>query len=434
MSRLGMAGSIAQTFIDSKLTPLFIIASIVLGLGAVIMTPKEEEPQIKVPMVDIVVAVPGAEVGEIEERVASPVEKLMWEIPGVEYVYSTSAPGMAMIIVRFYVGEDSELSLVKINEKLADVRQVLPADAMPPLVQLKGIDDVPILALTLWSDRYTAYDLGRMAEQLDDEIRKISDVATTEITGGLNRQIRVELDPVRLAAHGLSIETLFPSLSGSNRVVPAGKMVHGGKEFIVEVGTFFTSIDEIRSLIVGMSGGKPVRLGDVAEVKDLPEEPEDMVVFLLGPKAHDKDIEGQQGTQYPAVTISVAKRKGANATIIAEDVLEHIDEVKPYLLPSDVNLTVTRNYGETAKEKTNELIKHLLIATFSVILLIAIALGRREAVVVGVAVPVTLAMFRASLNVRDRETSAWADPRATLSPIMAVKHNDASILPIAYPI
>ncbi len=389
--RPGFAGRVAAAFIDSRLTLLVVLAALLLGLLAVLATPREEEPQIVVPMADVFVEMPGASVAEMEERVTIPMEKKLAEIPGVEYLYSTTTPGRTLTVVRFRVGEDQEDSLVKLHDKLAGNFDLIPPGAGQPLVKPRSIDDVPILALTLWSRRHDHYTLRRIAAQLDDEIRDVPDVAETRVVGGLRRQFRVLLDPARLAASHLDPVGVAAVLSSANRSRAAGSFSAGDVERLVEVGEFVRDADELRRLVVGAVGGRPVYLGDVARVEDGPEEPRDYVLFGTGPAAAARGLRNEPGL-HPAVTITVAKRKGTNAVEVADRVLAKVGALRGRIVPTDVELTVTRNYGETAREKSDELLKHLLLATVSVTGLIAIFLGIRASLVVLVAIPVTLAL------------------------------------------
>lgn len=394
MNGIGISGRIAKAFIRSKLTPLIVIASLVLGVFAIIVTPREEEPQIVVPMIDVFVSAPGFSSKEVEERVTKPMEKLLWEIKGVEYVYSIARPGMNLTIVRFYVGENMEDSLVKLYNKLMSNYDRIPPGVSQPLVKPKSIDDVPILTLTLWSENknYSGYELRRIANSLCEEIKKDKDVSEFSVIGGQRRQVRIILDPARLRAYNASSFQIMNSLQRSNFVIPSGAFPSENKEFLVETGTFIKNAEEVGNIVIGVFNGRPVYLRDVAMIKDGPEEPSNYVFMGLGPAADKKGIKGDKSGKYEAVTIAISKKKGANASIVAHEALKKVEALKGSLIPSDVNVTVTRNYGDTAKEKSDELLEHMLIATISVIILIALALGWRESIVVAVAVPVTLAL------------------------------------------
>jgi multidrug efflux pump subunit AcrB len=383
----GLAGRIASAFIGSRLTPLIVLASILLGAGAVFLLPREEEPQIVVPMIDVFVQMPGSSAKEVEERVTKPMEKLLWEIPGVEYIYSTSAPGRSMAIVRFKVGEDEEKSIVRLNQKMFANFDLIPPGASPPLVKPRSIDDVPILALTLSSDRYGPFDLRRIAEGLHDEIASIPDVSEVKMIGGQRRQVRVILDPGRMTARGVAPVALLPMLEQANRQLQAGRFSSGNREILVDTGGFLRTPEDVGGVVVGVAGGRAVYLRDVARIQDGPEEPADYVFFGLGPAAPGKGA----GVE-PAVTLTVAKRKGTNAIDVADRVIRKVEAAKGRRIPGDVRLTITRNYGESAAEKSNELLLHMMIAIASVSLLIMITLGRRESGIVATAIPVTLAL------------------------------------------
>jgi multidrug efflux pump subunit AcrB len=399
----GIAGRIARAFIDSKLTPLIIITSVLLGVFAVWMLPREEEPQIKVPMVDVMVSMPGFSAKEVEERATRPMEKLLWEIPGVEYIYSTSSPGQSLVIVRFKVGEDMERSLVKLNQKLQSNFDKIPHGVSQPLIKARSIDDVPILALTFHSARYDHLTLRRLVAQVDDAVKQVPQVAETTLIGGAQRQVRVLLDPARLASRNLSPAGLIPMLQQANRQFAAGGLTSDNKEVMVETGAFLASAEDVGNVVVGVFGGKPVYLREVADIVDGAEEPGQYVFFGTGQRAAGvspaEPTDGIAGkmpaTRYgeePAVTLSIAKRPGANAISVAREVLKKVETLKGRVIPADVQISVTRNYGMTAEEKSNELLWHMLIAVVGVSLLILLTLGWRESIIVAIAIPSTLAL------------------------------------------
>ena len=394
MEGIGISGSIAKAFIKSRLTPLFIIASLLLGLLAVVITPREEEPQILVPMIDVLVAYPGASPQEVEARVTKPMEKLLWEIKGVEYIYSIVKPGFNLTIVRFYVGQSMEDSIVNLNNKLSANYDRIPPGVFPPLIKQRSIDDVPILALTLWSDsdRYSGYELRRIGAELCDEIKKNQDVSEFALIGGQKRQVRIILDPARLKAYHMSAFQITGALQKANFLLPSGSFPTGNREYLVETGSFLKNSEDVGNVVTGLFNGRPVYLRDVAAIADGPEEPASYVFMGLGRAAAQKGIKSEAAGRKEAVTITIAKKKGANASLVAREALAKVEALKGKLIPGDVNVTVTRNYGDTAKEKSDELLEHMLMATIGVIILIAFALGWREAIVVAVAVPVTLAL------------------------------------------
>ncbi len=392
MHKLGLSGRISSYFINSKLTPLIIIASLAMGLFAVLVLPREEEPQIIVPMVDVFVSMPGASAKEVEQRVTTPMEKLLWEIPGVEYVYSTSSPGQSMVIVRFVVGQDMEKSMVKLYNKMYSNFDLIPPGASQPLIKPRSIDDVPILALTFWGKGYSPYDLRRIAAKVDDEVKAVKDVSTTTLIGGQRKHVKVTLDPGRMSGFGVAPAGIVQMLSQANRELSSGSFASGNREFNVETGGFLKSADDVGNVVVGASKlGSPVYLKDVATIGEGPEEPSNYVMFATGPSAEKKDLPKLDGN-VAGVTLSIAKRQGKNAIVIADQVVEKVEGLKGRIIPAGVNVTITRNYGETAAEKSNELLLHMLIAIVSVSLLIAFALGKKEALVVAIAVPVTLSL------------------------------------------
>ena len=386
---LGLAGRITRAFIDSKLTPLLIIAALLLGVFSILETPREEEPQIVVPMLDVFIQMPGASAGEVAQRVSVPTEKLLRDIPGVEYVYSISHPGLSMLIVRFYVGTNEENAIVETYNKLYSNFDHIPPGVSQPIIKVRSIDDVPIVALTLWGKDYDSYHLRRIAGELENSLKPLDGVSETKIIGGEPRQVRVVLDTQRLAAYGLTPSAILTQLQNTNSRGQVGSFARDNREFQVEAGTFLTSLEDLNQVVVGVHAGHPIYLRNVAErILDGPAEPDTYVLFANARGA----AEQKQGTEYPAVTITVSKRKGSNATEISRRLLDKINVLRGFVLPNDLNVTVTRNYGETAKDKSDELLKHLLIATLSVTLLVALALGWRESGVVLLAVPVTLAL------------------------------------------
>ena len=377
----GIAGRLAGAFVHSKLTPLFILASLLLGVYAVVALPREEEPQIIVPMIDVFVDMPGASPTEVEQRVTRPIEKLLWEVPGVEYLYSTSMPGRAMLVVRFLVGQDEERALVRLTQKLTANAPLLPPGATAPLVQARSIDDVPVMALTLWGAGYGDVQLRQMAGQLQETLKELPDISEIAIIGGRPRQLSVDLDPAALASRGLDPLAVQQALARGNIRTAARDIVADNRATRLESGEWPQSPDAVRNVVVGASGGAPVHLGDVADITDGGGEPVDYVMQYPG-----------RGQAFPAVTLSIAKRKGINAIELTRAVERKVETARGYLLPRDLNVSVTRNYGETAAQKSNELLWHMFLAVVSVSLLIWLILGRRESLVVLTAIPVTLAL------------------------------------------
>jgi multidrug efflux pump subunit AcrB len=377
---LGPAGRIAGAFIDSKLTPLFLLAAVLLGLFTLWQLPREEEPQIVVPMFDVFVSMPGASAKEIERRVTGPMEKLLREIPGVEYLYSTSSPGSSFVVVRFLVGEDEEDAAVRLQTKLQANFDLVPPGASPPLVKPRSIDDVPVLALTLWSRRYDHFALRKVAAELADSVKQVEDVSEVTLIGGERRQVQVLLDPTAMSARNLSPLAIAEAVRGANLRLPSGEFSTGNREFRLETGLWLRDAEEVGRVVVGAHRGRPVFLEEVARIKDAGEEPSQYV------------FHGEGAEEMPAVTLAVAKRKGVNAVAVTHAVEEKVEALRGSVLPSDVEVTVTRDYGETAAEKSNELLLHMAIAVLSVSLLIWWTLGRRESLIVLLAIPATLAL------------------------------------------
>ena len=381
---LGLAGRIAQAFLHSRLTPLMIVASVLLGLLALATLPREEEPQIKVPMVDVQLAWPGVPVEQVERQLTTPVERQLWEIPGLEYLYSTSRTDGALLIARFQVGMNPDQALTRVRSRLDQVLPLLPAGASIASVAPRSIDDIPVLALTLTAPRRRDLDQGelrRIGSELATELRKTDGVSRVQVLGGEPRAIRIEPDPGRMSETGVSLDRLLGALSGAGLSFPAGSALQSGAVAELRADSPFTSADEIGALAVPTTGGRTVRLSEIARVVDAPGEPSSYVFRA-----------GRDGVFEPAVTVEVAKRPGVNATSLVRALSRRVAELQPTLLTRDIEVHVTRDYGQTAQHKSDDLMFHLLLATLSVVALIAFALGRREAVVVAVAIPVTLAL------------------------------------------
>ena len=372
----------AALFIDSKLTPIIVAASLLLGAFSILMLPREEEPQIKVPMIDVLVAMPGATAAEVENRVTRPMEKLLWEITDVEYLYSTASPGGNMTVVRFKVGTDLENALVRLNQKLQTNVALMPLGVTPPLVKSRTIDDVPILGLTLHSARYDHATLHRLATQIDDVVKQISQVAETTVIGGQHRSVQVQLDPAKLASRNLSPSLIIPLLQQANAQTHVGAQAYANQETLLQVGTFFRDARDVGNVVLGVFHGQPIYLRDVATILDTQAEPIDYVLFGRGASTPEE----------AAVTLSIAKRPGANAVDVVHDILQRVEALKGTLIPADIEVAISRNYGATAAEKSNELLLHMGIAIFGVAVLILLFLGWRESLVVLLAIPVTLGL------------------------------------------
>jgi multidrug efflux pump subunit AcrB len=377
---LGVAGRTAAYFLHSKLTPLFILGSLLLGAWSLWTMPREEEPQIRVPFVDVFSQMPGAPPAEVEQRLTYPMERLIEEIPGVEHVYSTSSPGLAMVVVRFRVGLDVQQSLTQVYTKLYAHLDALPPGASEPIIKLRSIYDVPVLALTLSGAGYGSYQLRRVADELQDVIRRAPEVSSVSIIGGEPRALEVRLQTARLAAYRLTPEGVARAIGAADAQTRAGAFDRDNRETVVYAGQFLTNAAELRDVVVGVNAGQPVLLGQLAEVRDGPATAANYVRIATAadPRAR------------PAVTITVAKLEGANAIRVVDDVLARVRPLEGRMIPSGVAVTVTRNYGRTAEERSNELLFHMLLATVSVALLVGFALGWRESAVVGIAIPVTL--------------------------------------------
>ena len=391
--RFGLVARILQFFVDSPLTPLIIGASILVGFIAILMLPREEEPQIVVPVIDVFVQMPGSSVREVEQRVTQPLEKLAWELPGVEYVYSTSSPGSSLTIVRFLVGWDEEAAIVQLYQKLYANLDRIPEGASYPLLKTRRIDDVPVLALTFHGGGYDSYDLRRILAAVDDVVSQVTDVSETTLIGGLRRKVRVELDAGRLVSYQIDPAHVLRTLRAGNRQQRAGSIPHGGHETLVETGGFLRTAADVGALVIGVHQGQLVYLRDVAEILDGPEEPVEYVLFGRGGNAErDADANPEE----PAVTLAIAKRKGANAVKVVAEVMRKIELLRGNLIPHGIEVTVTRDYGHTAREKSDELLFHMGLAVIGVSLLIVAVLGWREAGVVAIAIPVTLALTLAT--------------------------------------
>lgn len=381
-----LAGKITKIFIDSKLTLLIIVGVILLGTFATIQLPREEEPQISVPFMDIFVPFPGASAKEVERLIVEPFERKLWEIPKVEYIYSTAQPNAAMLVVRFEVGADEEQSLVNLYTKVFANLDMLPSGAGQPLIKPRTIYDVPVLALTFSAQDKDEVSLRKIVAMTRREISSIANVSETVIIGGHRRTFHVFFDAQKLAEHSLTPLALEHIIRQANKKLPAGRLQAGDMSVAVESSGFLQSADDLKKIVVGISQGNPLYLGDVASVTDEGDDAENSATITFSPE------ETGSVKTLPAVTLSISKRKGTNAIQVVDEVIHKLGALQKSLIPQDVHVTVTRNYGKTAEEKSNELLYHMFLATVSVTLLIAIALGIREAVVVFVAIPVTLAL------------------------------------------
>ncbi len=385
----GIAGNIASGFLNSKLSILLMAAILLIGVYSSSLIPREEDPQIDVPMVDVMVGYPGASPTEVESRVLIPLEKILSNIDGVEHLHSTAMNGGAMIIVQYHVGEDIERSYVKLYDELLRSMDQLPEGAMQPMIKSRSIDDVPILGLTLWSEEYSDFQIRQVAEELASELKKVQHIATVSELGGRQRQLRVLLDRAKLAQSNLDALGVMQMIQASNAAMQSGSYVEADKEILVTTGDFLRTKDDMERLIVGVHQQAPVYLGQVATIEDGPESPKSHVSFGYG---RYQEEHADHPSEYPAVTLSVAKIQGADAMHLAKKVLTRLEQLEKDLVPAGINVTVTRNYGVTASEKVNELLWHLLIAIVAVTILVTLAMGWRGGLVVFLSVPLTFAL------------------------------------------
>tara|TARA_R110001632_G_scaffold8386_1_gene33100 strand:- start:10557 stop:13751 length:3195 start_codon:yes stop_codon:yes gene_type:complete len=394
----GLAGKIAKVFIQSKLTVLLMIVFIVIGVYSSFLIPREEEPQIDVPIADIFIGYPGASPTEVESRVIKPLEQLISNIKGVEYVYSTSMKEQAMVIVQFYVGEDIERSFVKLYNEINKHMDQMPEGVTFPLVKTRAIDDVPMLGLTLWSETYDDYQLSQIAQELENEIKKINDVAITHKIGGRNRQLQVVLDKNKLASSGLDFLLVSKMIKANNSQLNSGSFTKNDTEFLVNTGKFLESVTDVENLVVGTQQNQPIYLKQIATIVDGPEIPKNYVSLGFG---QGSEKVSNYNAEYPAVTVSVAKRKGADAMKIAEVIINKVNHLRKTLIPDDVHVEVTRNYGETASNKVSELLLHLIGSIIAVTLVVMLAMGWRGGLVVFLSVPITFALTLLSYYMLD---------------------------------
>jgi len=387
---------ITASFVDSKLVPLIIVFAIFLGVFAVLRTPSEEEPQIIVPMIDIMVEMPGAMPEEIEKRVVGPMEKLLWEIPGVEYVYSTAMDGQALTIVRFLVGEDVERSLIKAYSKLYQHLDWIPPGCSQPILKPRSIDDVPVLAVALTSENHDSRTLRQIGAEAAESLRALPGVSEVGIIGGRKRALTVDVNPERLRMLGLDSVDVAAAIGGQNQAAQSGLMTSAGASRQVRLDNALRSAADVAGTIIAVQDGRPVTLENVATVRDGWAEPDDYVFFSPGRQAASKGIRAGAGQLQPAITLTVAKRPGINATELCRKALATIESLRGTIIPQDVQTVIVRDYGETAKHKSDELLFHLAIAALSVGAIVAFFLGGRASIVVMVAVPVTLAVTLAT--------------------------------------
>jgi len=378
------ASRMASAFITNKLTPLLIIATLFIGIASVVMTPKEEEPQITVPMIDIIVPYPGSDAKNVEKTVTEPLEEIIWEIPGVEYVYSTASNDIGVVIVRFKVGMNEEESITNLKMKIDSNMDRMPHGVLNPLIKKESIDDVPQISITLWSETLDAFELRRVAAEAQKYLKEVPDVSRTSILGGYKRVLRIEPEMEKLKAYNLDLFSLFKALESSNKSLNTGEIVQNNEVIYITAGGFFKNTDEVRSAVVGAHNGKAVLLKDVAKITDGAEIPSAYTMMGFN--------ESISPDRFQAVTVSLSKRKGSDSVVVAENVLNKLEGLKGYIIPEGVNIEVTRNYGETAYDKVMTLLEHLLGAIIAVIVVMTVTMGWRAGTVVFVALPVTFAL------------------------------------------
>jgi len=427
-TKLGLSGYIAKTFLTSEITPLLALLGLLLGVFAVIVTPKEEEPQINVTFANVLVAFPGASSKEVEQLVSIPAEQVLSEIQGIKHVYSVSLPGRSILTVQFKVGEDRTRSIVRLYNAIYSNQDWLPKNlgVAQPIIRPMGIDDVPIVTLTLWGkpnnaplsapsdtlsktqlnaqlnsqltpqlsaplnqhQQTTTYDLQKIAHTLEVELKRIKGTRDVYTVGSVDHIVHVVPDIAKLASYHITLMELKNALQAANQTYNNAEIVKDNREIKLQIGKYFSNAEDLASLIIATHNNSPVYLRDVANVTLGPDQPETYVSFGTGPSASDKQISVQG--EFPAVTLAIAKKTGTNAVHIADQIIQRLDSLKGTFIPESVNVTVTRNYGQTARDKANKLISKLVFATASVVLLVLFTLGAREAFIVGVAVIITL--------------------------------------------
>ena len=384
-SRLGISGRIAAFFQAARITPLLALGALLLGIFAVLVTPREEEPQINVTMANVLVPFPGASVADVEQMVSIPAEQVLAQMSGVEHVASLSRPGMAIMTVQFKVGVPRTEALVRLYDTVNSNADWLPKNlgVLPPLIKPKGIDDVPVVSLTLYSknSETSTYDLERVAHSIENDLKRVPGTRDVTTIGGSGRAILVELDPARMQGSGVTVADMRNALQSTNVGLPAGELLSGNKSVTIESGPFLRDAREVAELVVAVHNGKPVFMQDIAAIKDGPL-PMSRYVW--------HGVAGKKGGEYPAVTIAITKKSGENAIDVSNAIMARLEELKNTVIPSEVHVAETRNYGNTANDKAKKLIQKLLFATLSVVVLVFIALGAREAAIVGTAVILTL--------------------------------------------
>ncbi len=392
--QLGISGSIARAFLHSEITPLLALIGLLMGVFAVLITPREEEPQINVTFANVFIPFPGASAVEVENIISTPAEQVLSEITGIEHVYSVSRPGMSILTVQFEVGEQRSQAIVRLYNKIYSNQDWLPLNLGigQAIIKPKGIDDVPIVSITLWTEdeKRAGYDLLQVSHAIEAELKRVKGTRDIYSIGGSQQVVRILLDPQLLAGYGFDLQQIKQGLSTANVSRDAGKVVQDNQEIIVQAGNFLSTASEVENLVIGLSNGVPIYLRDVAKIESGPYRADQFVWFGTGPAATDKNI--QSKGVFPAVTLAIAKKPGSNAIDVANQVINRLEQLKGIVIPEGVETTVTRNYGKTANDKATTLIKKLFFATSVVVLLVLMTLGFREAIIVGIAIGVTLAM------------------------------------------
>ncbi|BBD09860.1 efflux RND transporter permease subunit [Desulfovibrio ferrophilus] len=389
----GLIPAVVESFLETRLSILFVLTALCLGASAILLTPREEEPQIVVPMADVIVQVPGSSAEEVEKLVTTPLERILWQIDGVEYVYSTSRRNQALTTVRFFVGEDRENSLLKLHNTIQKNLDLVPSVVQNWTVKPVEIDDVPIVMVSLYSDRYDEHQLRRMSEEIFHRLSEVPDVSNVTITGGSSREIRVELDPQRMAGMSVAPEDITRALQGSDTSVTAGTLISANRELTVRSDSFLRSTREVEDVVVGVYQGRPVTLRDVAQVMDVPREAETLTrISFSHRQSQESGLSKETNSGHPCVTLAIAKKRGTNAVWVAQEVHRRMAELERTVLPDGVSYTITRDYGATAQDKVNNLLSSLFFAILTVVILLAFTLGKREAAVVALAVPISFAL------------------------------------------
>ncbi|MBZ0067629.1 MAG: efflux RND transporter permease subunit, partial [Thiobacillus sp.] len=394
---MGLSGRIARFFLTSQLTPLIALIAALLGLFAILITPREEEPQINVTMANVFIPFPGASAKDVETLVATPAEQVLSQIAGIEHIYSVSKPGMAVLTVQYLVGQDRTQALVRLYDTIQANRDWVSPElgVGEPIIKPLGIDDVPIVTVTLWTRDETrgAYELEQVAHAAEIELKRIAGTREVSTIGGPGRAVRVMMDPDRMAAFGVSAQDIRNALQVSNAAQPSGTLVSNNQEILVQTGTFLAGAEDVRQLVVGVTQGRPVYMNDVTTVVAGPDQPAQYVWHSPGAGGATSSGYGKadNGQIYPAVTLAISKKPGENAVDVAEKVIARVNALHNSVLPEGIETSITRNYGATADDKAKKLIQKLIFATASVVLLVLFAIGKREALIVGAAVLLTLA-------------------------------------------